>query len=203
IIRLKDFQRLSDISEIYGREQISVRAGKPFERSNTTVMKIYKVFHVIFYRIRAVIKISYKSSPQCIVYQGMFADLAQLQVKNLFIHQGWIIIKGHIDQTGTPCHYRCSGTCLKIFTVFKSRLIQMRMAVNNTREYISSFGVDNFFCFCLSPFSKKSSILAILNGDIRFVDPVRSYELSISYQQIIHKTFLLSSFQILVQFALN
>ena len=64
IIRFQNFKCFSDISHVNGRKQIAVRACKSFECRNTAFMQVNQIVHIILYRIRFIIIVSYNSSPE-------------------------------------------------------------------------------------------------------------------------------------------
>ena len=185
-IGLQNLQRLADIAHVHRREQVTIRTGKALECRYAAVMQVNQVIHVVLDRTRLVVIIAYDAAPQCIIHQGMLADLAIFQVKDLLVHQGRIIVQRHVNQGCAACNNRCPGTGFKILAVFKARFVQMCVAVDDAREYILSSGINHLFCFHFRALCYDCCIFAILDGNIRLVDPVRRDKLTVFHQQIIH-----------------
>ena len=181
-VRFQDLKRFPHIPHVHGREQIAVGAGESLERSNTAVMQVYKVIHIVLHGIRLVIVVSYKPAPQRIINHRMLADLAHLKIKDLLVHQGRIIVKRHVDQCRTSGNRRRTGTRLEVFSVLKSRLVQMCVAVDDPREHIIPLCVDRLFRLRLGSFGKKRRILPVPDRDIRFVDTIWSHQPAVSNQ---------------------
>ncbi len=142
-------------------QRLIIRGNRSDER-----LKRYTALRIQFLQIIKII--ARKSAPEAVVNICIGGNLTLFEIKRLRIGHTRIILKRHIDHSGIPAKGGCRRSVLIILAPLKSRIIQMRVRVDRSREYIFCSSVDHLFRLWFRTCSQNCGDLAVFDRYITF-----------------------------------
>ena len=169
------------LNNVHCLVSLSIRQRRVIRRNRSDErFKCHASFLVKPFQILEVIR--NQSAPEAVIYICVRVDFRDFLFHNFCRCHSRFILERHVDNCSISTYCRGCCTVFVIFTPFITRIIQMCMSINCTREYITPFCIHSSGSFRFLSGKKNCRDFSVLHRYVPFINSLCSYNFSVLYQ---------------------